>query len=337
MSTLPANVLVNRKHSLGGLRVKKGMQVMLLFLGAWSAQVFAYPVIDRVVPTGGEPVAVYADSFVDGVYWYIPQSIEPWARDGRYKSALYYKPGRVLSFVFRGQASVDPEMLKRVAKALRTDVANLTPISYDTNDNLVCHNVYAAKSLTWLFPSHIGNYLEVVPISIRTEDPSVVDEVHDMITKLGGLSCSVDVTFKAVATGYLLNMTADMNTVYSRFESAMGVSYLWYEADVHAMVQNLVHDGVIQLTKIEDVNAPKTSLDQQVQSAWDDITRQVIALMFKQEVKLPGGELPTGRGLPFSLRMDYQRSEEHKRWRVTLDSRNISSKSTHISLRLATE
>ena len=134
----------------------------------------------------------------------------------------------------------------------------------------------------------------------------------------------------------MLTMTADMNEVFTRFEAVASGAYYIFEADIHTMVQSLVHDGVIHLTKLEDVSAPKTPLDQQIQSAWDDITKQVIALMFKQELKLPDGALPEGHGLPFSLRADYQKSEEHKHFYVTLDSRNITSKATQISLRLAT-
>lgn len=265
----------------------------------------------------------------------MPESIEPWKRDNVYKSALYYKPGKVLTFVFRGQASVEQAMLKRVAKALNTDIANLTPIAYDTSDNLICQNVYVGKSIQWLFPSHIGNYLEVVPVSIRSEDASIVDELNDVI-KNGGLACTVDVTFKAVSTAYRLKLTADMNIVYDRFEAAAHAEYIWWEVDLHTMIQNLIHEGVIHLEKIQDTTAPKTSLDEQVQAAFDDITKQIIVALFKPMLKLPEGQL-AGRGRPWSLRVDYQHSAERQHYEATLDSDNISSKQSQISLRLATE
>lgn len=41
--------------------------LVLTLLGTGTAQ--AYPVIDRIAETGGEPIKVYPDNFRSGVYW----------------------------------------------------------------------------------------------------------------------------------------------------------------------------------------------------------------------------------------------------------------------------
>lgn len=304
-----------------------------LFVSATMA--LAYPVVDRIVETGGEPIKVYPDNFRSNIYWYIPVSIEPWQRDNTYRSAISYRPGRSLAFVFRGQASVEEDMLKRVAKALKTDVANLTPIAYEESDNMLCQNFYVGKSIQWLFPKRIGNYLEVVPVSIRSDDAGIVDELYDLITH-GGLACTVDVKFKAVSTAYLLKLSADMNSVYERFEAGAHAGGLWWEIDIHTMIQSLYREGIIHIEKLEDVNAPKTTLDTQVEAAWGEIAKQIIAILFKPVLKLPEGGFASS-GKPWNLRVDYVKSTERSHYALDLDSRNVSAKQTQISLRLATE
>lgn len=306
-----------------------------LLLGARMS--YAVPLIDRIVPTGGEPVKVYPDDRQEGLYWYIPTSIEPWkTSDRNYQNKPYYREGRSFNFAFKGQASVDRQVLQRVAKALRTDISRLSAIAYDKSENMICQNVFVEESISWLFPSRIGNYLEVVPVTIRSTDSRIVDELYHMVTAGGGLACTVDVWFKAAATGYMLKLTANMNTVYERFEAGAHAEYFWWEVDIHTMIQKLVREGVIRLEKIEDVDAPKTPLDAQIQASYNEIVKLVTAMLFKPVLKLPEGALPD-RGKPFSLRVDYQRSEEQQRYTVELDSRNISNKQTQISLRIATD
>lgn len=306
----------------------------MVALMVWQAQ--AWPVIDKLVETGGEPIKVYPDQENNGSYWYIPQTIDPVTWDSRYKPALSYTRGKDLTFIFRGQASVDRPMLERVAKALNTDISKFTPIAYDTSNNVVCQNVYLGNDkVTWLYPGHIGNYLEYVPVSIRTTDGEIADEMYSLITS-GGFACTVDVTFKAVSTAYKLQMTADMNQVFHRFEAGAHAEGFWWEVDIHTMIQNLYRDGIITFTKIEDVDAPKTSLDQQVQAVWDDVAKQITAMLFRPALKLPDGAL-AGRGKPWSLRLDYQESTERAHYQATLDSHNITSKSSQIALRLATQ
>lgn len=313
--------------------LKKGL--LTVWVALMSANAFAYPVIDKVVPSGGLPIKVYEDHLVPGVYWYIPQSIEPWSRDEQFKSQISYKPNERLTFIFRGQASVEPQMLKDVAKALGTDVSKLAPIAYDSSENLVCQNIYTGLNLQWLFPTKIGNYLEVVPVSIRTTDGALADEVHELVTG-GGLACTVDVTFKAVSTGYHIKMTADMNEVYSRFEAAAHAEYFWWEVDLHTVIQDLYQHGYIKFEKFEDPEFAQTALDKQIQASWEDVTKRVIDLMFKPAPKLPDGGV-AGRGRPFSLRMDYQKSTMNKNYTVELNSRFVSKKTSQIGLRLAVQ
>ncbi len=309
------------------------LALSVLSIGITISQAQAYPVIDQIVPTSGLPIKVYPDHATPGVYWYIPQSIEPWSRDARYRSALSYKPGKYLTFVFRGQASVDPQILQQVAAGLHTDIRNLAPIAYDTSSNLVCQNVYVGTDVQWVFPGKIGNYLEVVPVSIRTATPNLIEEIHDLIQN-GGLACTVDVTFKAVSTSYHLTMTADMNQIYTRFEAAAHAEGFWWEVDAHVLLQNLYREGIIKITKVEDPETAKTDLDKQLSAAWEEIAKNVAAAIFKPALQLPHGQL-AGRGKAFSLRVDYVRSTERAHFMVDLNSRNITSKQSQISLRLA--
>ncbi len=310
--------------------MKKLIYAMAL---AASLAAKAYPVIDQIVPTGGQPIKVYPDHQTPGVYWYIPQSIEPWKRDDQFKSQLSYKEGKYLTFIFRGQASVDPQMLDQVAKALNTTKHNLTPIAYDSSENLVCQNIYTGLNLTWLFPNKIGNYLEVVPVSIRTTDPDLMEEVNDLVTG-NGLACTVDVTFKAVATGYHITMKADMNEVFTRFEAAAHAEYLWWEVDIHTLIQKLYQDGIIQFEKYQDPDYVNTTLDTQLAASWDEVTNQVIQLMFKPAPTLPSGGI-AGRGKAWSLRVDYERNELHRNFVTELNARTVSKKTSQIGLRLA--
>jgi hypothetical protein len=309
--------------------------IVLLGLAFGLNQAHAYPVIDQVVSTGTLPIKIYPDHQTKNVYWYIPQSIEPWSKDDKFKSQLSYKRGSHLTLIFRGQASVEPDMLRRVAKTLSVPADNLAPIAYDSSSGLVCQNIYTGLNLTWLFPSKIGNYMEVVPVSIRTTDPQLVEEVNELVTG-NGLACTVDVTFKAVSSGYNIVMKGDLNEVYSRFEAAAHAEGLWWEVDVHTVLQNLHSSGVIRFEKFEDPEFQQTPLDRQISASWEEVTKRVIELMFKPAPKLPDGGL-VGRGKAWSLRADYQRSEMNRNYNVQLNSRFVSSKTSQIGLRIAIE
>jgi hypothetical protein len=142
---------------------------------------FGLPLIDKIANTGGAAVKVYPDRDEPNKYWYIPVSVEPWTRNNQFKSQLYVSPDKSkLTFIFRGQASVDDDTLTNVAKALGVPKANLSPVAYDSTQNLVCQNVFVGEKVQWVWPPKIGGYLEVVPISMRTTDPNMVDELQQL-------------------------------------------------------------------------------------------------------------------------------------------------------------
>jgi hypothetical protein len=296
---------------------------------------FAYPVIDQVVPTHGEPIKVYPDHQTPGVYWYIPQSIEPWHKNDNYQSALY-QSAHALTFVFRGQASVDSAMLDRVAQALGTSPGNFAPIAYEYSRNFQCQNVYDDAQLKWVFPKMIGNYLEIVPISLRTTNPDLIEELSMLLNTEHGLACTVEVGFKGVSTAYNLSLHADMDQVYSRFEAAAHAEVLWWEADAHTLIENLVKDKTIRVESLEDASMPQTELDKKTGAAMDEIVKHIVAEIFTPSQKLPDGPME-GRGKAFSLRVDYRRSEQHSHYSAVLDSRKVNVKDTQISVRLSTK
>jgi hypothetical protein len=300
-----------------------------------ATSVFAYPLIDTPVATGTYPVKVYADSEVQGMYWYIPISIDPWTRDNRYESSLYMNQKRdVLSFVFRGQASVDENTLKGVARALGVSVDHLTPIAYDYSKDLFCENIYANDpNVQWVFPKQIGNYLEIVPVSLRATGADLVDEISTHIQN-GGLACVVSVGFKAVSTGYKVEMTADLNTVYERFEADVHAEGFWWEVDIHTLLEKLRSEGVISIRSLEDTSIPQSELDKKIQASMDQVTSKIIEMLFVQKLQLPT-EPMAGRGKPWSLRMDYRRTEENKHYRTDLTADKIQVKDSQIGLRIA--
>jgi len=294
----------------------------------------AYPQIDQVVRTGGMPISVYHDHDNPNQYWYIPQSIEPWSRDGLYKSALY-KTDKALTFVFRGQASVDEEQLQKVAAALGTSINNFSPIPYEYSKNVVCQDVYSSADVQWLFPPMIGNYMEVVPVSIRTTNRDLIDEIGSIITN-GGLACTVQVGFKANATAYDITFTADMSRVYERFEVAAHAEGLWWEVDMHALIQSLVHEGVINIKVNQDQTLPQTEIDKQQLAAFDGIEAKITEILFTPELKLPDGDM-AGRGKPWSLRADYRKSTETENFKAHIQSGDVIIKDSQVSIRLATQ
>lgn len=311
--------------------MKKLFIMTCLLLQAITTQ--ALPVIDEIVPTGGEPVKVYPDHKRPGVYWYIPLSVEPVSPNSPYKSAMNYSPGKSFTLIFRGQPTVDKSTLQTVAKSLGTTIDNLTPIAYEKTGNLVCQNVFMSPDLQWQFASKIGSYLEIVPVSIHTRDGELADTLYD-ITTAGGLACTVDVFFKAVSTGYALTIEADLNEVYKQFEMNAHAEGLWWEVDIHVLLQDLYNKKVIRISKIEDSSYSKTPLDKQVKAAWDEISRKIIEELFRQALKLPNEPI-VGRGKAWSLRVDYKKSEVNKHFIATLEGKAIQVKESLIGLRLA--
>ncbi len=179
----------------------------------------------------------------------------------------------------------------------------------------------------------IGNYLEVVPVSLRVKTPDLVDEFNYHLTN-GGLACTVKVGFKAQNLAYKVKVEADMDQIYDRFEAAMHGEYWIFELDIHTMIEHLYKERVIRITAVEDASMPQTEIDKKIQASFDDVVKKIIIELFTDPLKLPQ-EPMAGRGQPFSLRVDYRHSEAHAHWSAFLQSDKITVKDSLISLRLA--
>ena len=301
---------------------------------ATSYNAHAEPDLMQPVGTAGLPLKVYRDHDRNSnVYWYIPTSVEPWTLDDQYKSVLSKTP-TALTFIFRGQQSASEEMLKKIAKANNTSINNFTPISYEYSKDLVCQNVYASDpNVTWLFPHAIGNYLEIVPVSLRVvNDQSLINEI-DYILRNGGLACTVAVGFKAYTMAYHAHFTFNLNQVYSRFEAAAHGELGWFEVDIHTTLQEMKQQGFFKFHLDEDTSIEQTVLDQKMTSAFEDLEKRIITLIFEAAPRIPNGSLPD-RGKPFSLRVDYVRSEFNANFELDLSSDKVKVKDSQIGLRI---
>jgi hypothetical protein len=295
----------------------------------------AYPDLMQPVGTSGLPLKVFKDHDRSDLFWYIPISVEPWTRDSTYRSALFKdENNRALSFVFRGQPSVEESMIREVAKGQKVPVANFTPIFLEYSKDFTCQNIYAGDpNVTWLFPNQIGNYLEMVPVSIRVKnDPELVKEVFNLING-GGLACTVSVGFKAYSMAYKAHYNFDLNQVYSRFESSAHAEGFWWEIDLHTVLQSMRQEGAFDFHLDEDTTIPTSVLDQKMAAAFEDLERNVITLLFTPAMKLPNGSLPD-RGKAFSLRADYIRSEQNSHFLLKLSSDKVTVKNSQIGIRL---
>ncbi len=310
------------------------MGVLTVISAGLGTTASALPLIDKIANTGGEAVKVYPDLDQPSKFWYIPVSVEPWTRNEKYKSQLYVANDKSsLTFMFRGQASVDEETLTNVAKALNVPKANLSPIAYDKTQNLTCENVFVGEKIQWSWPPKMGGYLEVVPIAIRTTDSKLVPTLENLITG-NGLNCFVEYSFRGVYSAYWIKIKANLNSVYDRFKAEAHAEGLWWEVDISTFLEKLEKDGTIHIEKVEDPSAPKTPLDDQVLAATDNILKKFVAEIFTPVLKLPTGDI-VGRGKPWSLRVKYDHSEENKRFGFNLHSQQVASKESLITIRMA--
>ena len=129
-------------------------------------------------------------------------------------------------------------------------------------------------------------------------------------------------------------MTADLNTVYERFEANAHAEGFWWEADIHTLLESLRKEGVIKITSLEDTSLPQTELDKKIQASMDQVTTQIINLMFVQKLKLPTEPI-VGRGKPWSIRADYRRSEENSHYHTVLQADKVQIKDSQIGIRMA--
>jgi hypothetical protein len=232
---------------------------------------------------------------------------------------------------------VDDEMLIRVAKALGTSMDNLTPVAYDYSKDFQCQNVYGDDpGLKWIFPKMIGNYMEIVPVSIRATSPNLIAGLSVLLNSEQGLACQVEVGFKGVSTAYKLAFHAHLSQVYSRFEAAAHGEFLWFESDIHTLIESLIREKAIEIVLLEDTSIEQTDLDKKTHAAMDEIVKHITTEMFTPATKLPDGPME-GRGKAFSLRADYRRSTHKNDYSAILDSRKVQVKTTQISLRLSTK
>jgi hypothetical protein len=310
----------------------KLVSFVLFAAGFFPAMCQAYPQIDSVVPTAGAPLKVYRDHDDPNQFWYIPTSIEPWSRDDTYKSSLY-ETDKVLSFVFRGQASVEEKDLEKVADVNGVSINNFSPIAYEYSKNVECEDFYSSTDVQWLFPSMIGNYLEVVPVSLRTTNPDLIQEIGSHL-KDGGLACTVEVGFKANATAYDVTFSTDLDRVYHKFQADLHAEYFIFEADIATTIQSLVTDGTITIKVTQDSTLAQSEIDKQQQAAMNSIETTIIQQLFTPELKLPDGDL-VGRGKPFSLRASWASSEEHKNYKLHIQGSDVVIKDSQIGIRLA--
>ncbi len=309
--------------------------IMLITALAGANSAVALPMVDKPVETGSMPVKLFPDHEKKDVYWYIPISVDPWDRDSSYKSSLY-RSANALSVVYRGQPRVEEKMMKKIAKDLGVPVSKLVPISYEETKDLVCQNFYANDPQTqWLFPSKIGSYLEVVPMSLRTTNPEYINEIEYHLEN-GGLACTVSVAFKGVSTAYKLKFEANMNEVFRRFEANAHAQGFFWEVDIHTLIQKLHREKIIKIESYQDDTIPDSEFKAQLKAAWDEVVRQITANLFKRQLQLPTGSIE-GRGKPWSLRTDYKYSEENNRYVAILESSAATLKKSQISIRMAVE
>ncbi len=315
------------------IRILFSVGLVFASLGAHTAR--ALPLMDRPVPTGAEPVKVFPDDRTPGIYWYVPLSIDPWSRDSRYRSSLY-ETDDVLSFVFRGQASVDEGILRRVAAGVGTSIDQMVPISYESSRDLICQNFFADDPrVTWIMPKAIGNYLEIVPISLRATGRELVQEIGSQI-RSGGLNCAVGVAFKGVSTAYRVEMHADLNRVYDRLETLYGGKFLWWQSEIRALVESLHREGTITIQTLEDATLPPTELARKVQASMEKVTQVIIEQMFVPELKLPN-EPMAGRGRAFGMNADYRRSAEKARFSAILQADQVQLRESQLAIRMGLE
>ena len=310
--------------------------VFLLFVVLTQTRLAeAYPSIEQPIASHGLPVTVYRDFSHNDIYWYIPASIEPWTRDARYRSSLYDQDG-VLSFIFRGQASVDERVLNELAASLHVSPANLVAVPYEDSKNLVCQNIFMdSDHVSWTLPKMIGNFQEVLPISIRTKNPKILNELRSHL-RGRGLACTVEVSFKVVAPSYRFEVHADLNRIYDILRAAGHISGIWWTVDLSATLEKLREDHLIEISSLEDASITQTEFDGKLKSAMDDFLKTITTALFTPALKLPEGDI-SGRGSAWRLRGDFHHTAENQDMHVLLEAHRVQNRNTQISVRLALE
>lgn len=312
-----------------GYKMKKYIIASFLLI---TAQVFAYPLIDRATKTGNLKIQVFPDNLVGGLYWYVPTSIEPVVDNGSPMSELQVSANELM-FMFRGQASVDEGLLNELAKNLGVPRTNLKPIFYNSNKISACvTDMFDPEEVKWMVPKQMGNYMEILPFGARTKNKELIPVLQDYFTGKG-LGCVYEYEFSAAYTAYKVHVELDLNRIYSRFQSEAHAEGLWWEVDLKLFMERMLREGYMKITQYQDPTSPDTKLDEQIRAAFDDVIKRVVNMVFTPALKIHDENM-VGRGRPWSLRMDYRHQEENNHFVFDLESQAVQKKASTIGVRL---
>lgn len=305
---------------------------LIILGGSITPGAFSYPLIDRATQTGALKVQVFPDNLINGVYWYVPTSIEPLVVNGEPLSELYSSHDE-LAFMFRGQASVDESTLSELAQNLGVPRSNLKPIFYNNNRVSACvTELFDEKEVRWMIPKQMGNYMEILPFGVRTKNRELIPLLTHYFNGKG-LSCVYEYEFSAAYTSYKVHVEMDLNRIYTRFQSQAHAEGLWWEVDLKVLLEQMRREGLLKITQYQDTSSPETKLDEQIRAAFDDLLKKVIAMIFVPAIKIQDGEM-VGRGRPWSLRVDYRRQSEYNHFVFDLESQAVQQKTSTIGVRL---
>lgn len=170
------------------------LSASLLMLASTLAH--AYPQLNREVQVGELPLKVYRDHADPSLYWYLPTTIEPFTAYPNQASTLYRRKS-VLTFLYRGQVNVTEGTLRLAASVLGTTPDHLRAAPMNSAQDFACDDFHTDDpALTLEYPNMLGNFGEIIPVSLRTTDSSLIKKLGDLIEH-EGLICHLNVGFKA--------------------------------------------------------------------------------------------------------------------------------------------
>lgn len=308
------------------------IKYLTMFLLIVSIQANAYPLVDRATKTGNLKIQVFPDNLIGGLYWYVPTSVEPVLENGNPMSELYVNDSELM-FMFRGQASVDENILNELANNLNVPRSNIKPIFYNTNKISACAtDMFDADEVKWMVPKQMGNYMEILPFGARSKNKDIIPILADYF-RGRGLGCVYEYEFSAAYTAYKVHVELDLNRIYTRFQEEAHAEGLWWEVDVKAFMERMQREGYMKITQYQDPTSPDTKLDEQIRAAFDDVLKKVVSIVFTPALKIHDENI-VGRGRPWSLRVDYRRQEENNHFNFDLESQSVQKKTSTIGVRL---
>lgn len=297
-----------------------------------ATQANAYPLLDKGTKTGDKKLQVFPDNFVDGLFWYVPTSVEPLVENGVPVSELHIGANELM-FMFRGQASVSENLLGEVAKNLGVPRSNLKPIFYDENKMTACAtSLFDADEVKWMVPQQLGNFMEIVPFGARTRNKELIP-VLDEYFRGQGLACLYEYKFSGAYTAFKVHVELDLNRIYTRFQSEAHAEGIWWEVDLKAFMERLEREGYLKITQYQDTSVPDAKLDEKIRASFDDVMAKVISMVFTPTLRLHDEDI-VGRGRPWSLRMDYRSQVENNHFVFDLESQGVQKRTSTIAIRL---